>query len=134
MDPGKGYRQTKRTDDSNRQQLFGDSKSMNANKAKVEQMYADARAGTKSIENSILTTNDTILVANDTRNRIRGNRERLQQVDGKLDAVHDEAARGERSMRMIWRRAITNKIVYWLIVIILVATIIFTVYWKLARK
>lgn len=84
-----------------------------------------------NLDEVINMANDSITVGNATTTTLLEDRQHIQHMDDNLYAIYMEGKEGEnRAQRMI-RRVCFNKVIIWGVVIVLVALLGFSLYWKL---
>ncbi|OHT11110.1 Vesicle transport v-SNARE protein [Tritrichomonas foetus] len=98
-----------------------------------EQHDANMEKGEKIVRNldtAMTIGNDTIRTQENTINTLEDDQRRLDNIDSNLNVVDTEGLKGETTAKRMYRRQILFRILAWAIVVILVAFLIFSIYWK----
>ncbi|KAK8893792.1 t-SNARE VTI1 [Tritrichomonas musculus] len=86
-----------------------------------------------NLDEAIKIGNDSVITANNTMSILHEDRQRIQHIDENLMHVHMEAKKGESTAKRMLRRVCFNNFIIWLIVVLLVALLGFSLYWKLRK-
>ena len=85
----------------------------------------------ESLDEAIRLGNDSITTANATITTLQDDRKRINQINENIDNIDREANSGIAVAKRMVRRACFNNFLIWTIVVILVAFLGFSLYWKL---
>ena len=88
---------------------------------------------TENLDEAIRLGIDAVTTGNATMSTLHDDKIRLQHIDSNVVNIHQEAISGtERARRMV-RRACFNNFIIWTVVVLLVALLGFSLYWKLRK-
>ncbi|KAH0793879.1 Vesicle transport v-SNARE protein [Histomonas meleagridis] len=83
------------------------------------------------LDQAISIGNETKQTADQTMTTLQEDRKILNNVNSNLDDIQTEGKKGQSIANKMLRRIIFNKFVLWTVVVILLALLAFTIYWKL---
>lgn len=84
-----------------------------------------------NLDEVINMANDSITVGNATTTTLLEDRQHITHMDDNLYAIYMEGKEGENRAQRMVRRVCFNKIIIWGVVLVLVALLGFSLYWKL---
>ena len=86
-----------------------------------------------TLDETIRVANDTLTIGNSAMAVLHDDRQHLQHVDQNLDKIHMQAEQGQRTAKDMLRRACLNGVISWIIVILLLAIFIFSLWYTLTH-
>ena len=87
-----------------------------------------------NLDEAIATGNDTLTTAQHTQNVLNEDRKLIENIDQNLDDIDMEADKGFTRAKRMLCRAVMNNILIWSVVVVLVALLGFSLYWKLRKQ
>ena len=84
-----------------------------------------------NMDEAIRIGNDSINVGQNTMSLLAEDRQKFQHIDENLMEIHMQGKKGESTAKRIVKRICFNNFIVWAIVIVLVAFLGFSLYWKL---
>ena len=105
---------------------FKQNQQLEANKKKADNVL-------DNLDQAILIGNDTIATGNNTMAILHEDRQRINHIDENLMEIHKEAKKGESTAKRMLRRVCFNNFIIWFIVVLLVALLGFSLFWKLRK-
>ena len=106
--------------------IYKQNQQLEANKKKADGVL-------DNLDEALRVGNDTIATGNNTMAILHEDRQRINHIDENLMEVHKQAKKGESTAKRMLRRVCFNNFIIWCIVIILVALLGFSLYWKLRK-
>ncbi|KAH0785385.1 Vesicle transport v-SNARE protein [Histomonas meleagridis] len=86
-----------------------------------------------NLDNAIAIGNDTLNTAAATQDTLLQDRQHIEHINSNLDEIEVEGKVGESRAKAMFLRAIFNKFLSWAIVVILLALLGFSLYWKFRK-
>jgi len=99
--------------------------------ARLLQMNEQARKGTDRLKQATETALEAEAVGTNILKDLRSQRETLMHATGTLQRANEGLARGSRMLSAIARRAFANKLLMWLMILLLAGAIVLTLYLEL---
>ncbi|KAJ3431288.1 vesicle transport v-snare 13 [Anaeramoeba flamelloides] len=87
-----------------------------------------------SLNRSLRTSAQTEEIGQEILQELHGQRQTLEETKDNLDEIDEEVDRGGKLISVMWRRAITNKLILIIVIIFLLALIGLIVYLSAFRK
>ena len=87
-----------------------------------------------NLDEAIRIGNDTLTTGHAAMATLSDDRRHLEHVDQNLDRIHMQAEQGQKTAGDMLRRACLNGVISWIIVILLVAIFIFSLWYRLSGQ
>lgn len=105
---------------------FKQNQQLEANKKKADGVL-------DNLDEAIRLGNDTIATGNNTMAILYEDRQRINHIDENLMEIHKQGKKGESTAKRMLRRVCFNNFIIWTIVVLLVALLGFSLFWKLKK-
>ncbi|OHT12812.1 Vesicle transport v-SNARE protein [Tritrichomonas foetus] len=84
-----------------------------------------------NLDKALTIGNDTIQTQQNTMNTLEQDQQHFNRIEENLSVVETEAKIGESRAKRMFMRMVCNRILWWTIVVVLFAFLIFSLVWKL---
>ena len=101
-----------------------------------QQLQSNVQKSNQIIDNldeAISVGNQTITTSNTIMGTLSEDRNMIENINNNLNEIDAQGKVGESRAKAMLKRAILNKVLAWVIVVILLALLGFTLYWKISR-
>lgn len=102
--------------------------------AQLTQNYEKSKTTTDNLDEAIRLGNETVTVGNATLTTLVEDRKHIEHIDNNLYEIHNQAKEGQLTANRMIRRVCFNKVFLGIIIIVLMALLGFSLYWKLSHK